>query len=131
MKGYPLGWWTVFNSKTLHVKTYKSKTGLFPVIPKPSSNSVCKSYFDFLLDLKSDLEINQTFWHSDQDVLYTISQIIWKDKKYDSAINIMGGFMKYNLLGLQQWLLKSKGSVNQAVEGKHYSRAIWLYKKSL
>ena len=57
------------------------------VIPKPSSNIVCKSYLDFLLDLKSDLEINQTFWHSDQDVLYTISQIIWKDKKYDSVIN--------------------------------------------
>ena len=25
-------------------------------------------------------------------VFYKISQIIWKDKKYDSVINIMGGF---------------------------------------
>ena len=42
---------------------------------------------------------------------------------------------KYNLLGLQQWWLKSKiiavGSVNQAAEGKHYSRAIRLHKQSL
>ena len=38
------------------------------------------------------------------------------------------------MLGLQQWWLKSniivEGSVNQAAEGKHYSRAIHLYKQS-
>ena len=79
-------------------------------------------------------------------VFYKISQIIWKDKKYDSVINIMVGFhillvklkilyKKYNLLGLQHWSLKSKiiaeGTVNQAAEGKHYSRAIHLHKQSL
>ena len=40
-----------------------------------------------------------------------------------------------NLLGLQQWWLKSEiiseGLVNQAAEGKHYSRAIHLHKQSL
>ena len=39
------------------------------------------------------------------------------------------------MLGLQQWWLKSKiiaeGSVNQAAEEKHYSRAIRLHKQSL
>ena len=99
-----------------------------------------------MLNLKSDLEINHTFCYSDQDAFYKISQIIWKDKKYDSVINVMGGFhiflvklkilyKKYNLLGLQQLWLKSKiiaeGSVNQAGEGKHYSRAIRLHKQSL
>ena len=32
-------------------------------------------------------------------------------------------FKKYNLLGLQSEII-AKGSVNQAAEGKHYSRAI-------
>ena len=79
-------------------------------------------------------------------MFYKIYQIIWKVKKCDSAINIIGGFhilllklkilyKKCNLLGLQRWWLKStiiaEGSVNQAAEGKHYSRAIRLHKQSL
>ena len=59
---YPaLGSWTVFNSKTSNGKTYKSETGFLPVIPQPPSDSVCKYYLDFLLDPKSDLEINHIF----------------------------------------------------------------------
>ena len=99
-----------------------------------------------MLDLKSDLEINHIFCHSDQDVFYKISQIIWKDKKYYSVVNIMAGFhillvklkimhKKFSLLGFQQWCLKSKiialGSVNQAAEGKHYSSALRLHKQSV
>ena len=137
-----------FNGLTVRLQMlkHKSETGFFPVIPQPPSDSVCKYYLDFLLDLKSDLEINCILCHSDQDVFYKISQIIWKDTKYDSVINIMGGFhillvklkMLYNkckLFGLQQWLLKSKimaeGLVNQVAEGKHYSRAVRLHKQSL
>ena len=75
-----------------NVKTYKSENRFLPVIPQPPSDSVCKYYLNFLLDLKSDLEINHIFRHSDQDAFYKISQIIWKDKKYDSVINIMRGF---------------------------------------
>ena len=97
-----------------YVKVYKSETRFFLVISQLPNNSVCKYYLHFLLDLKSHLEVNHIFCHSDQDVLYKISQIIWKDKKYDSFINIMGGFhillvklkalyKKYILLGLQQW----------------------------
>ena len=85
------------------------------------------------------MDINQTLYHSDQNVFYKIYRIIWKVKKCDSAINIIGGFhillLKLNLLGLQQWWLKStiiaESSVNQAAEGKHYSRAIRLHKQSL
>ena len=46
----------------------------------------------FQLDLKSDLEINHIFCYIVQDVFSKMSQIIWKDKKYDSVIKIMGGF---------------------------------------
>ena len=110
----PLAAWTVFKSKTSNVKVHKSEIGFFPFISQLLSDSVCKYYLDFLLDLKSDLEINHIFCRSDQDILYKISQIIWKDKKYDSVINIMVGFhillikfkilyKKQILLGLQQW----------------------------
>ena len=110
----PLDSWAVFKSNTSYVKVYKSETGFFLVIFQPPSDSVCKCYLDFLLDLKSDLEIDHIFFHSDQDVFYKISQIIWKNKKYDSVQNIMGGlhillvklktlYKKYILLGLQQW----------------------------
>ena len=57
----PLGSWTVFISITSNGKRYKSETGFLPVIPQPPSDSVCKYYLDFLLDLKSDLEINHIF----------------------------------------------------------------------
>ena len=138
----PLDSWTVFNSKTSNVEVYKSENGFFAVISQPPSNSVYKYCLDFLLKLKSDLEVNPILCLSDQDVFYKIFQIIRKDKKYDSVINIMSGFhfslvklkilyKKYNLLGLQQWWWKSKGSVNQAAEGKQYSRAIRLHGQSL
>ena len=121
---------------------YKPEAGFFLVISQPPSDRVCKYYLDFLLDPKSDLEIDHIFCHSNQDVFQKISQIIWKDKKYDSVINVMGGFhillvklktlyKKYISLGLQQWWWKSKGSVNQAAEGKHYSRALRLRKQSV
>ena len=73
----PLGSWTLFNYRTPNVKMYKSESGFLPVIPQPPSNSVCKYYLDFLLDRKSELEINHIFCHTDQDVFYKISQIIW------------------------------------------------------
>ena len=73
----PLGLWTVFNSKTSNVKMYKSETGFLSVNIQPPSDSVRKYYLDFLLDLKSDLEINHIFRQSDQDAFYKISQIIW------------------------------------------------------
>ena len=73
----PLGSWTLFNYRTSNVKMYKSESGFLSVIPQPPSNSVCKYYLDFSLDRKSELEINHIFCHTDQDVFYKISQIIW------------------------------------------------------
>ena len=80
-------------------------------------------------------------------MFYKISQIIWKEKSYESVINITGGlhlllvklkmlFKKYNVLGLQECWLKSKiiiaeGYVNHDGEGKNYSRAILSHKQSL
>ena len=72
--------------------------------------------------------------------------MIWKENKYESIVNIMGGFYillvtpkviykYYNLMGLKEWWLKSKiiaaGSVDQAIEVRHYSRAVRLYKQFL
>ena len=70
----PLDSWTVFKSNTSYVKVYKSETEFLLVIFQPPSDSVCKCYLDFLLDLKSDLEIDYIFFHSDQDVFYKISK---------------------------------------------------------
>ena len=70
----PLDSWTVFKSNTSYIKVYKSETRFFLVIFQPPSDSACKCYLYFLLDLKSDLEIDHIFFHSDQDVFYKTSK---------------------------------------------------------
>ena len=70
----PLDSWTVFKSNTSYVKVYKSEIRFFLVIFQPPSDSACKCYLYFLLDLKSELEIDHIFFHSDQDVFYKISK---------------------------------------------------------
>ena len=80
----PLGSWTVFNSRIYTKHTVKSDLDFLPVVPHPPNDSILKYYLDFLKDLKDDLKIDYTF--------YKISQIIWKEKKYEGFINIMGGF---------------------------------------
>ena len=143
----PIGSWTVFNSMTTNTHTVQSDLDYFPVIPYPPKDSILKDYMDFLVDLKEDLEIQNIFCHSDQDVFYKMSQIIWKEesKKYEGIINIMGSFhillvnlkvlyKKYALLGLRDWWVKSKiiadGSVDKALEGRHYSRGTRLHKQA-
>ena len=59
----------------------------------------------------SDFKINHTFSHSDHDVFYKISQLVWKEDRYESAIKIIGSFQillvklklfeKYDLFGLR------------------------------
>ena len=95
-------------------RTIQSDLDYFPVIPYPPNESVLKYYLDFLIDLKNDLEIDNRFCYSDQDVFYKISQIIRTEgDKYSGIINIMGGFhillvnlkilyKKYGLLGLRE-----------------------------
>ena len=79
------------------------------------SKSFLKDYLDFLIDLKSNIEISNILCHSDQDMFYKISQIIWTEEdKYKRIINIMNDFhiplvhlkllyKKYSLLGLKEW----------------------------
>ena len=91
-----LGLWSVFNSTVTDkrtIQTIQSDLNYFPLIPYAANESVLKDYLDFLIDLKSDLEIDNIFCYSDQDVFYKISQIMWKEgDKYKGIINIMGGF---------------------------------------
>ena len=55
---YPgLDSWAVINCNTLNVKPIKSVTVFFPIISQLPSDSVCKYYLAFLLDLKSNLHI--------------------------------------------------------------------------
>lgn len=80
----------------------------FLVIPQSANKSVCKYYLDFLLDLKSQPYILQV------NKMCLILQIILKERKYESVINIIGGFHillikrkilfnKCNLLCMPQW----------------------------
>ena len=66
------------NTKIFDVVTYISETGFLPVIPQPAKDNVYKNYLDFSLDIKSEQNLNYIFGHSDQDVFYKLSQIIWK-----------------------------------------------------
>ena len=88
----PPGSWTVFNSRISTKHTVKSDLDFHPVLSYPPNDSILKDYLDFLIDLKDDLKIDYNFSHSDQDVFYKISQIIWKEKNYEGIINRMGGF---------------------------------------
>ena len=102
--------------------------------------------YTFLLDFKKDQNLNYNFCHNDQNIFHKLSHIIWKENKYEIIVNRMGGFhiflvtlnvlyKKYNLMGLKEWWLTSKiiaaGSVDQAMEGRHYFRAVRLHKQSI
>ena len=64
----PFGSWTVFNSMVTDKRTIQSDLDYFPVIPYPPNESVLKDHLDFLIDHKSDLEIDNIFCHSDQNI---------------------------------------------------------------
>ena len=64
----PFGSWTVFNSMVTNKRTIQSDLDYFPLIPYPPNESVLKDHLDFLIDHKSDLEIDNIFCHSDQNI---------------------------------------------------------------
>ena len=64
----PFGAWTVFNSMVTNKRTIKSDLDFLPVFPHPPNDSILKDYLDFLINVKADLEIDDIFCHSDQDV---------------------------------------------------------------
>ena len=89
--------------------TIQSDLDYFPVIPYPPNEFSHQKIF--LIDVKCDLETDNIFCHSDQDVFYKM----WKEgDKYKGIINIMGGFhillvnlkilyKKYGFLGSRKW----------------------------
>ena len=91
-----IGSWTVFNTKISDVGTCKSETRFLPIITQPPKTNICKCYLDFLLDTKSDQNLNYIFCHNDQDVFYKLSQIIWEEnkrkyRKYNERIPYFAG----------------------------------------
>ena len=50
-------------------------------------------------------------------------------------VNLKIIFKRYSLIGLKDWWVKSKviaeGSVDKALEGRHYSRGIRIHKQSI
>ena len=109
----PVESWTVFNLMVTDKRTIQSDLDYFPVTPYPPKESVLKDYLNFLIDLKSDLEIDKIFCHIDEDLFYKISQMMLKGgDKCKGIMNIMSGFHilsvnlkilynKYGLLGLR------------------------------
>ena len=79
-------------------------------------------------------------------MFYKVSHIMWEEgDKYKEITSIKGGFhillvnlkilyKKYGLLGLRGWRVKSKiiadGSIDKALDGRHYSRGTQLYKQT-
>ena len=60
--------WTVFNSMVTDKCTIQSDLNYFPVIPYPPNEFSHQKIF--LIDVKCDLETDNIFCHSDQDVFY-------------------------------------------------------------
>ena len=124
----PFGSWKVFNSMVTDKRTIQSDLDYFLVIPYPPKESVLKDYLDFLIDLKSDLEIDNIFCHIDQDMFCKILQIMWKEgDKYKGIINIMGSshillvnlkilYKKCGLVGLRGRRVKSKITPDESVD---------------
>ena len=102
---------------------------------------------NYILDLAGSLQLEHIFVHCDQAVFYKMSQIMWKEfDKYENVICLMGGFhillvwlkvlhKQFGCLGLRDWWCESgivaEGSVDQAAEGRHYSRSMRLHKQSM
>eukprot|EP00794_Sanderia_malayensis_P005820 gene5820-6517_t len=142
-----IGSWTAFNKKATSVATTKSRNEYLPTISHPPDDKICKYYLDYILDMAGSLHLEHIFVHCDQAVFYKMSQIMWKEcDKYKKVICLMGGFhtllvwlkvlhKQFGCLGFRDWWCESgiiaEGSVDQAAEGRHYSRSMRLHKQSL
>ena len=145
-----VGSWTTFNKKVTSVETTQSRNENLPTIPHPPDDSIGKYYLDYILDLADSLRLDHIFVHCDQAVFCKMSQIIWKEMdksaKYNKIKCLMGGFhtllvrlkvlnKQFRALGFRHWWCQAnviaEGSVDQAAEGRHYSRSMRLHKQSL
>ncbi|MAG85789.1 MAG: hypothetical protein CMB97_00010 [Flavobacteriaceae bacterium] len=140
-----LGSWTPFNKMTTDHVTTACIQEFLPVTPHPPEYPVCKDYLDFLLEVVQELEIPHIFVHSDEMVYSKLCDILWKNPQiYKAVILLMGGFhqlrvmqrllyKRYSCRGLKDWFIDAgiiaSGSIDQALEGRHYYRSMRLHKE--
>lgn len=142
----PVGSWTAFMKTVTTSETSKSLIEYMEVVPLPPNDTVCKWYLDLLIDMAEDFGLQCIFAHSDEAIYCKMVVLQWLNEgKYDKVVNLLGGFhtimvklkimyKKYGALGFRDWWVDAgaiaEGSSVQAVEGRHYFRAIRLHKQS-
>ena len=142
----PVGSWTTFMKSVTTSETIKSLLNYMEVVPLPPTDTVCKWYMDLLTDMADDFGLQCIFAHSDEAIYCKIVLLQWiHEEKYDKIVNLFGGFhtimvklkimyKKYGALGFRDWWVDAgaiaEGSSVQAMEGRHYFRAIRLHKQS-
>ena len=142
----PVGSWTTFMKAVTTSETSKSLLEYMEVVPLPPNDTVCKWYLDLLIDMAEDFGLQCIFAHSDEAIYCKMVVLQWLNEgKYDKVVNLLGGFhtimvklkilyKKYGALGFRDWWVDAgaiaEGSSVQAVEGRHYFRAIRLHKQS-
>ena len=140
-----LGSWTPFNREVTDHLTTACIQEFLPVTPHPPEYPICKEYLDFLLEIIEELELPHIFVHSDEMVYSKLCDIVWKNPQlYKGIILLMGGFhqlrvmqrllyKRYACRGLKDWFTDAgviaSGSVDQALEGRHYFRSMRLHKE--
>ena len=141
-----IGSWTCFMKKVTSAVTNKCKLEYLPVVPFPPKDNVIKWYMDSILQMVDDLAINHVFVHADEAINSKMLIISWlHDGKYDKIVTLMGGFhtilvslkilgKKFACLGLRNWWIDAgiiaEGSVDKAMDGRHYHRSVRLHKQS-
>lgn len=142
----PLGSWTTFMKAVTSSRTSKSLLEYMEVVPLPPNDTICKWYLDLLMDMAEDFGLQCIFAHSDEAIYSKMVLLQWLNEgKYDKVVNLLGGFhtimvklkimyKKYGALRFRDWWVEAgaiaEGSSVQAVEGRHYFRAIRLHKQS-
>ena len=140
-----LGSWTPFNREVTDHLTTACIQEFLPVTPHPPEYPICKEYLDFLLEIIEELELPHIFVHSDEMVYFKLCGIVWKNPQlYKGIILLMGGFhqlrvmqrllyKRYACRELKDWFTDAgviaSGSVDQALEGRHYFRSMRLHKE--
>eukprot|EP00794_Sanderia_malayensis_P014734 gene14734-16269_t len=140
-----LGSWTAFH-RISGQDHRKSLIEYLPLLNQPPGWDVCKHYLDTLDALVNDLDLAYIVAHADEDICSKLVQIIWKhDDLYKNVVVLMGGFhqlrvrqrlifKRHSCLGYKEWFVDAgtiaAGSVDKALEGKHYYRCMRLPEES-
>ena len=116
------------------------------MVPKPPEYPVSKKFLDDLIDMLKELELDHIFVHADEQVYAKMGHILWKHPDlYSKVVILMGGFHQVRVrqktiskrcvcMGYRQWCVDAgiiaSGSVDQAVEGRHYYRNMTILEES-